>query len=426
MTIPGFSRAIANGDGTWSASFSLAAQRQYTIEAFATNGLEMDAGSTDKVHVPATSQLARYTFTTTTVQGTTAPLVKRIRRFDLNADGRQDLMWRNAGAKQTAGWIMNGTQILDGRIVGQPNGALVNADVVETADFTGDGKGDLLWYESNNGWFVTPMDGLATQGTTFIENNLHSGFFATGDFDGDGRMDVLFQNGARNGSGYYPRLSKDGSTTSGTVDSLAPAGYIDGKPVLIADLNGDGRDDVVFLNSDGSLVYCGMDATGLQCGTGGTIRPAGNDRIPVAAGDFNGDGKVDIVWQAPDGSTSLWLMDGAASLNSGAILGPGSGWHVVAAPDFNGDGKSDLLFAHDDGSYAAWLMNGTSATAYKTFFGGGTGWRYAKVADLNGDGKADIVWRNDNGSYGPWLMNGLDAIAYGSFFGPGTGWEIRP
>jgi hypothetical protein len=40
---------------------------------------------------------------------------------------------------------------------------------------------------------------------------------------------------------------------------------------------------------------------------------------PVRAADFNGDGKADLLWQGTDGSLTLWLMNGATCLSSAAI-----------------------------------------------------------------------------------------------------------
>jgi FG-GAP-like repeat len=46
--------------------------------------------------------------------------------------------------------------------------------------------------------------------------------------------------------------------------------------------------------------------------------------------DLNGDGKADIVWQHTDGSTAVWLMNGTTTASSANLIGPASGWSVSA------------------------------------------------------------------------------------------------
>jgi hypothetical protein len=46
--------------------------------------------------------------------------------------------------------------------------------------------------------------------------------------------------------------------------------------------------------------------------------------------DLNGDGKADIAWQNTDGSTAAWLMNGTTMTSGAGLLGAGSGWGVTA------------------------------------------------------------------------------------------------
>src|SRR5262245_44853343 len=61
--------------------------------------------------------------------------------------------------------------------------------------------------------------------------------------------------------------------------------------------------------------------------------------------DFNGDARSDIAWrQTSTGAAALWLMNGAAILQSGGLGTVPNNWQIVGQRDFNGDGKSDLLW----------------------------------------------------------------------------------
>ena len=415
-------KATRNADGSWSGAYAgLVNRTNYSVEFFATNGLEMASINTDKASAPLTSgpRSAGFTAgTVSTVPNPNAKLVKAIQRFDLNADGRYDLTWGNTGTKQSAGWLMNGTQITDGRVLPQPND-LPNAVVVDRADFDGDGIHDLMWFDSGNGWFITTMNGLTPTGTSLALSAANGTYVTHGKFSGGAKADLLVYSPSAGGF-----VVVDRSTNPPTVGApLVATGLTDGAPVLVADMDGDGIDDVLFMNTDGSKIFCGIVNRACSAGSG----DIGATGTVVAAGDFNRDGKVDLVLDNGNGGqTKLRYSDGTRYLFDATLLEGGSGWHVVAAPDLNGDGTPDLLWRHDDGSYAGWLMHGASPFAYKSFLGPGTGWEFKQAADLNGDGKMDLVWRHTDGRYGPWLMNGLDAFAYATFFGPGTGWEITP
>jgi hypothetical protein len=79
-------------------------------------------------------------------------------------------------------------------------------------------------------------------------------------------------------------------------------------------------------------------------------------------GDFNGDGKADILWQHSSGSVVIWLMDGAAKSSVEVVAGNNdTHWVIKGVGDFGGDGKVDILWQHSTlGTVAIWMMNGTS------------------------------------------------------------------
>ena len=139
------------------------------------------------------------------------------------------------------------------------------------------------------------------------------------------------------------------------------------------DFNGDGKSDILWQGEDGTAAVWLMDGTkpsttpSAQSGTGWEIK---------GTGDFNGDGKSDILWQGHDGTPAMWLMDGThvVSVQRRRLVQPGLGLardHLVllapselgALPEFgifNGDGKSDILWQGQDGTPAIWLMDGTN------------------------------------------------------------------
>ena len=91
-------------------------------------------------------------------------------------------------------------------------------------------------------------------------------------------------------------------------------------------------------------------------------RQSGAELVRFRSGDFNGDGKSDILWLNTNGQAAIWLMNGTTPTTEALVGAPGPSWHVVGTGDFNGDGKSDILWRNTNGQAAVWLMNGTTPT----------------------------------------------------------------
>jgi poly(3-hydroxybutyrate) depolymerase len=138
--------------------------------------------------------------------------------------------------------------------------------------------------------------------------------------------------------------------------------------------------------------------------------------IPISVGpvtsthDFNGDGKSDIAWRDMSGNTSIWLMNGAAVLSSGAIGTVPTTWSIVGQRDFNGDGMADLLWRDTSGNTAIWFMNGTAVSSNIGIGNIATTWSVVGTGDFNGDGYGDILWQDSSGDLAVWLMNGATVI----------------
>jgi hypothetical protein len=113
----------------------------------------------------------------------------------------------------------------------------------------------------------------------------------------------------------------------------------------------------------------------------GDIPGAGPNSNPgwrvVGAADLNGDGKPDLLWQnRNDNSVAYWIMNGVNQVSFGDIPGAGPnsnpGWQLVEALDINGDGKPDLIWQNrTDNSVAYWMMNGVRQVSFGDFPGAG-------------------------------------------------------
>jgi Ca2+-binding RTX toxin-like protein len=193
-------------------------------------------------------------------------------------------------------------------------------------------------------------------------------------------------------------------------------------PRMAADVNGDGRADIVGFGINGVLValgnasggfnspVLGINAFGASAAAGGW---SSNDTYHRTLGDVNGDGHADIIGFGSN-ATYVSLANSDGTFQSAILNGGGGGGsdnfihHEVA--DVNGDGKADIVTFGTDGVYVALATSGgLVAPAVRTFNGFGTsdaagGWSndnlyHRELADVNGDGRADIVGFGSNGVY---------------------------
>jgi hypothetical protein len=257
---------------------------------------------------------------------------------DFNGDGRDDIVWRHANGAFTE-WLAGG----NGSFTSNDANAwamLPNSWQVDgVGDFNNDGKDDLIW-RRDDGAFTTWL-GQASGG--FVSNDANSFTMlptswqvaATGDFNGDGRDDIAWR---RSDGAFTTWLAQgNGSFASNDANSWAvlPTSWrIEGT----GDFNGDGRDDLVWRNDNGAFT------TWLAQPNGGFVSNDANSWavLPtswqvVETGDHNGDGRDDILWRNSNGAFTNWLAQGNGSFvsndaNSWSVL-PTS-WHVQGPDTF--------------------------------------------------------------------------------------------
>ncbi len=180
------------------------------------------------------------------------------------------------------------------------------------------------------------------------------------------------------------------------------------------DFSGDGKPDLIFQDPDGFLAAWVMNGTSLD--SAGFTVPSNvgdtNYRI-VGSGDFNGDGSEDILFQHTDGTLAVWYMNGTSQIDAVLInpSNPGDrNWRVAAVGDINKDGKVDLVFQHTNGDLAVWYMNGlnlSSGALLNPSNPGDSKWRVVGLGDLNADGKLDLIFQHTDGTLATWYLDGI-------------------
>ncbi|HEY2586148.1 MAG TPA: FG-GAP-like repeat-containing protein [Tepidisphaeraceae bacterium] len=233
---------------------------------------------------------------------------------------------------------------------------------------------------------------------------------AVADVNGDGKPDVITANAS---SGTVSVLIGNGNGTFQAQRTFATSFVGEGNPepmsVAVADVNGDGKPDLVVANSSFNEVV-------VLLGNGdGTFQapqsfPVGASPQFVAVADVNGDGKPDIVASSLESDmVNVLLGNGDGRFQSQQSFFVGSSPNAVAIADVTGDGKPDLIVAnYIDGTIGLLAGNGNGTfQSQQTFATGGSFDRFVAVADVNGDGKPDLLFTDSSpAQVGVMLGNG--------------------
>ncbi len=260
---------------------------------------------------------------------------------------------------------------------------------------------------------MNPLRGVREEESAFapkVEYGMdkHPRSISTGDFNGDGKTDLLVgsDNGEQNPTTVYVSVlfNKGGGTftTKGAVYS-----NIGAKTYSSGDFNGDGKTDL--LSFTGRYFYTSIsNGDGTFAGGGGIdFGPTYySSVISHSTGDFNGDGKTDlaVVWikygisDPPPYYLSVFDINKGNGVSAPRVdygkINPYA--RTLSTGDFNGDSKTDLVVANygevGEGNTISVILNkGNGAFAPKVDYTTGPGPRSFLIGDFNGDGKTDLV-----------------------------------
>ena len=290
-------------------------------------------------------------------------------------------------------------------------------------DLDGDGAEDLLFSDAD----ASALRGLtAVAGTDPLEEDLPAlgwlGFEleGAGDFDGDGRTDLLWRR--RETGRLTVALRRDGTAEFRGSIALPMATSL----VAVGDFGADGREDLVFRTPDGRLWILHLD--------GAEVRRV--DLLPDLPGEFelfraddlDGDGDADLLLRDPrSGATESWLLAGGRVVEARAIDDPGPGFELLPPADFDGDGDLDLawydataprlrldLLADGGPAQSRWLPAPEP------------GWVPAGSGDFDGDGRGDLLWRHPSLRLAmTWLLDGAVLRGGRVFAAPPSPLDLR-
>jgi hypothetical protein len=288
---------------------------------------------------------------------------------DLDDNMVSDIAWRNANG-DAATWLMTVNQSGAVQVLSAADYGVIdnNWQIVGQRDFNGDGMADLLWSNTNGDTSIWLMNG------TQVSSALDLGFagngwsvVGTGDFNGDGFGDILW----RNTNGDTSVWLMTGGPTQVSVLSTTDLGLVptSWSVAQTGDFNGDGKSDILWRNTNGDTSVWLMTVSGTQMqvlsATDLGVVPA--SWAIAGTGDFNADSKSDIVWYNSNGDISIWLITASGTqvqvLSTTDLGVVPAGWNVALTGDFNGDGRSDILWRNSNGDTSIWFMNGASVSS---------------------------------------------------------------
>jgi hypothetical protein len=285
---------------------------------------------------------------------------------------------------------------------------------VTTGDLNGDGHPDIvvgggevsIFMNTGTGDFTMSSFGIAIDNITPIDVD----GVATGDLDDNGTTDLVLDTGSdvlvMSGSG-------DGTFAPYTLYELPGATDSAAVALELADVDGDGRDDVVAIGLDNLWV--------LLTNPDGTLEPAiafpsSYQFGPIGVADYNRDGRLDVAY---GGSDAMYIAfgNGDGTFDPEAAFFTEYGGLGLVAVDLDGDGDSDIVAAANStpSEVRVFHGNGDGTFAASTAYGmiGAVG--ALAVADFDRDGHLDIA----AGEY--WTIAGAETNELSVMLGRGDG-----
>jgi hypothetical protein len=264
---------------------------------------------------------------------------------------------------------------------------------VAIGDFNADGRQDLVASNANgNSVSILLGNGDGTFSTaTNLSVTTSPVFVAVGEFNADGHQDLVVLRG---GSANMAILLGNGSGGFGT-----PVTYnvgISPQVVSIGDFNEDGNQDLAVARFGGTLAIL------LGSGSGTFSAPVnysiGSNAVSVTIGDFNADGNQDLAATNHIGNTlSVLLGNGDGTFNAATNYATSTTPYSVSVGDFNADGQQDLVtanFGSTSNTVSVFLGNGDGTFGAAVNFSVGNQPRSVAVGDINADGRHDIITAN--------------------------------
>jgi hypothetical protein len=284
------------------------------------------------------------------------------RAIDLDGDSRGDLV--GVAPTTTAGPSAG------------LHAVIAHDGIVRAGSFNADGISDFFGYDPLTGRWSLVVTGVGTlEGLAPAKQSV-----LLMDVNGDRVDEVVFHDLATG------RLEPCAGGASELLECLAPSTTMSGALALPTDVDGDGRGDlVVYRMTTGEVSFVRGAAEGTFSPGAVALTVPANRQLLTA--DFTGDGRFDLLFMDTEGgAVTLYVNDTTAFLpiELGHVVG-----FAIRAAALDGDDRADLL-AYDAGTGQTIqaLNTGAGFTLFSTTL---PARRRLSLSDLNGDGRTDVV-----------------------------------
>jgi len=202
--------------------------------------------------------------------------------------------------------------------------------VAVEGSYDGSRQNQVLWRHATGTvgiWKLAPDGSVAASGFPATVPPRWTLADARGDYDGDGRSDLLWRDS--DGTVAIWRMT--------SLDRIADVAFIGTAPPErwtladgAGDYDGDGRSDLLWVDADGNVVIWSVDLAGGSF----RARPLGSAgpgwRVLDGSSDLNGDARSDIVWQHASGAVAVWLVNQTGVIDSRQVGVMDPAWELVS------------------------------------------------------------------------------------------------
>ncbi len=292
-------------------------------------------------------------------------------------------------------------------------------------DIDGSGRSQILLRSPTTGQFmIGRYVGTKFQFTAGPQIATNYRFVGVGDFTGNGKSDLVFQDISQQTFGdvyIYPDFA-------GAVSQFVRTVKLPWLAEAVADFDGDGYSDIAFrfTGDDGIPNDTGVSYIWFMNGSNvSQVRKRGGAPLSwtlLGAADFNGDGAADLVYVSPTNDVRILMATASRTCANVAAWTAPSDARLLKVADFTGNGKGDIFYNFADGTNQLMSINTTplmlpastnnpddaNASCTSTsiapnltqsgIFSVDPTWKFYASGDFNGDGITDMVWMKPDGT----------------------------
>jgi hypothetical protein len=308
-----------------------------------------------------------------------------------------DIAGRVASNGQWWVGLSNGSDAFSNSLWATWNPAVTWVDV-QTGDFNGDGKTDIIGRDLASGnWYVGVSTGTGFTASLWTNWNPNVTWVdvRVGDFNHDNKSDII---GRVKETGQWWLATSTGTSFTNSLWATwsTAVTWVD---VKVGDFNGDHSADIAGRVLESGQWWVSLSGGSVASGTSlWTTWSPKVSWVDVQVGDFNGDGSADLAGRvAQNGQWWVAVSNGSTAFTNQlwGAWSPAVTWVDVKVGDFNGDGFSDIIGrVLQTGQWWVALSNGSTLNNFFwARWNPGVTWVDVQVGDFNADGRDDITGR---------------------------------